>query len=224
MMSERCKIAVAWYGELNAKLLAMVEKSVRANAPECPFEVLRPERHAVDAPHRFEPKMVAWTQAVHRATGPLLLIDADVIVRRDPSIVFESTDAWDIAHAPRPGDFPYNTGVVFVRPTTAARAFFDYWLERTRFWGASKASVMLSKKLHGGVDQCSFAEAVARHHGRVKELPYDKWNLCQEFELFNPRNTAILHLKGHVSRDLLSGRNVEKYDMHLRKEVARYVS
>ncbi len=220
-MPELCKIAVSWYGELNLKLIKMVENSVRANAPQCAFEVLRPERHAKDAPHRFEPKMQSWTEAVLKATGPLILLDADVIVRRDPSIIFDSAHTWDVAHAPRPGDFPFNTGVIFVRPSHAANAFFEYWLARTRFWGSSKATVKLSKELHGGTDQCSFAETLARYPSRIKELPYERWNLCQNYELFN-RHTAILHLKGRTSREILTGRNLNKYPDVLKKEVKKY--
>lgn len=217
------KIVTAWYGPLDSRLLAMCRASVRENT-SCELTIAECRERRGDEHHRYMPKMEAWNAAAQSAEEDLLLIDADCLVLRDPSVVFEK-GGWDIAHAPRPGPFRYNTGVVFVRPTIRARRFMQAWVDRTYEWGMSAPFVAKSKELYGGVDQASFADTIADHRGRlglrVREIDYTTWNLCQDFKEYR-ETTGIVHLKGRVSRDILIHGKENRYPKKLVRLVRKW--
>lgn len=205
------KIVVAQYGKFcteRQRLVDALRRSIEKNAPLCELVIVHPEPEPPGT-DRFRPKLRAWNQAIQQATDNLLLLDADCLILGDPRDAF--TDDFDIAHSPRPGNYRYNTGAVFVRPTAASRTFGNLWMERTEYWAAPERE-RRAKAEWGGTDQAAFVDALQlmEHELNVKELAYENWNLCQDFQLMT-NDTRILHLKGKIHRACLSGR---KNDVH----------
>jgi len=197
---------IAQYGVFSderVRLLDALKRSAAANSPELELEIMHPEPHKETDPDRFAPKLRAWSAAVHYFKEDLLLLDADCLLLGDVTVL--PVDEFDVAHAPRPGNFRYNTGVVFVRPSEKTRLMMRVWLNRTEFWGLSKPLRRQARRGYLGTDQAAFAEALELlPELRVHELDYTEWNLCQDFGKLTPA-TRVLHLKGGVHRMCLAG-------------------
>ncbi len=69
-------------------------------------------------------KLKIWRDAVHSASMPIVLMDADIIVLKDIADGFKS----DITLTDN-GKKWVNGGVIFVNPTQKSKDFFDAWVE-----------------------------------------------------------------------------------------------
>jgi hypothetical protein len=215
------KAIVAVYGKFadeRARLLDALKCSAAANSPTLELCIVHPRPPREGAADRFAPKLTAWCDAVDFYDDDLLLLDADTLVLGDVTTVSRGT--FDICHAPRPGKYPINTGVVFARPNKTTRSFMRAWLNRTEYWGLTKDLRNRARAEYAGTDQAAFAEALKIVPVNVNELDYTVWNLCQDFERMTPA-TKILHMKGFVHRECLAG-NTDKVHPNVMREWNKY--
>lgn len=93
---------------------------------------------AVQVERRPEPpeaRVIAWKQkprillnALEATNGPVLWLDADCVIRRRPSILFDETGFDVAAFESSPGR--WEDGVLLVMPTPGARSLLQGWAER----------------------------------------------------------------------------------------------
>jgi len=200
------KAIVAVYGKFTderARLVAALKRSVERNSPELKVEFVHPEPPPPDALDRFLPKLRAWEAGVNHTDDDVLLLDADTLILGDVTTL--SRESFHLAHAMRPGQYPVNTGVVFVRPCVRTRRFMREWRHLTEYWQSTKALRNQARAEYAGTDQAAFVDALAAHQLNVLPLDYTEWNLCQDFQRMTD-NTRILHLKGKIHRACLAGR------------------
>jgi len=198
------------YGGQDFSLVQALRNSIKSTCGTgAKLEILRPDD--VNALDRFRGKIQALRDRVVAGEDgeELLLLDADTFVLRNPAEVFGDAE-FDIAHCPRPGRFPTNTGVVFVRVNDRTRRFVDAWMAYTLAWGESEKLVAEAAKQSGGTDQAGFEQALAAETDAVvAELPYLEWNCCQDFEQAATDRVGILHLKGKWHKRLLKGQDTD---------------
>lgn len=138
----------------------------------------------------------------------VLFMDGDCIVLHDLATIAEYVKAADFAYTPRPGKYPLNTGVFYIKASDLTRRFAQRWAQRTREWADREREAL---RIHGGVDQASLSDCLDEfgHEIHAVPMPYEEWNLCQDWHKFRggqeePRPTRVVHLKGWPLHDKLS--------------------
>jgi glycosyl transferase family 8 len=176
-------------------------RSVRANMPDVPIvqftDETSPEVLGVDEVWRRAggPMLEVRLQHYAACEGEWLLVDTDVLIRRDVSAVFDDK-TFDVALARRDwphlaaeserltaAGMPYNTGVVFSRSRAFWQEVLSEWRrlpEKERDWLSEQRTV--ARILH----EIPFG---------LKELP-GTYNYPPEADVEPPREVMILHYKG----------------------------
>lgn len=107
------------------------------------------------ADRRIARKLDHWLEALDRAPAneTLLLIDCDTIVRRPLDEYLPDEFDLIVTHKPEPARI--NTGVVAVRASPRAAAFFRLWRDETQHIAASRERFDEAMKESGALDQHS---------------------------------------------------------------------
>jgi len=160
-------------------------------------------------------KISEWEKVVQQSNEPVMLLDADALVLRDVSDIWEKD--FDVAYCRRPGKYPIIGGVLFIKPTKAAKEFCSKWLKKaTRiFCKPTRANELFSK--YGGLSQTTLNILTKQELHRVNFLELDsvEWNLCDEtWHKYDPDKTRIVHYKGALRRYIFDGTGepLIKYD------------
>lgn len=184
--------------------------------PETTYRVDQIDLHAPDRRRRFLHKIENWAFRVQNEPdgAELLLLDADMLILRDPGEIFtERRFDWDIAlvrRNPQLTTIPINTGAVWVRVSNLTRQFFAEWhavlgdmLDEP---GLHRHTV---KRYGDSVDPGDQGAFGVMELGLVDScidmmsinwLP-DNWNLCQE--AWQYWSTAgIIHIKGNLRKEV----------------------
>lgn len=158
-------------------------------------------------------KLEWWARQVQAAPegARILLIDADTMILR------ALDDVWalefDLAYTEREKggspSYPFNAGVIFLRATPTARAFFELWREENRRMFADKAYHAKWHQRFGGMNQAALGKllndrAAERLGARLERLPCSEWN-CEDssWHRYAPGRTRIVHVKSALHRAAL---------------------
>jgi len=212
------RIESLWFGDGKYERMAKVfEATARRHCPGWALNLRRVEqidiprhRAAVQGHVSNTQKLEDWNQIVQDAPdgARLLLIDADT------AIVNPIDDIWDldfnIAYTSKRSRFPFNLGVIFVRVSAPARAFFAAWTAENRHMLQKKSIHRQYRARFGGINQASFGRTLETDAVRGVNLlgiPCVEWN-CEDsaWESFDPARTRIVHVKSALRRAIFDGK------------------
>lgn len=118
-------VTVVFGGDPYVRFAHVFRRSVQRAMPAVRFTALR-GRKPIDDGRPWDcrmntEKLRLWVAAAERYTGEdLILADCDMLAVGDAAHVFEDRD-FDIGYTTRSEGLPLNGGILFVRPTRAAR-------------------------------------------------------------------------------------------------------
>jgi hypothetical protein len=150
--------------------------------------------------------------------GPALVVDCDMLVRRDPFDLFREGDG--ILFTTRDGVWPINGGIIGIRDPhqPAVSQFFRRWAERIAEIARDPALVSVARSVkhpYGHVDQMAFAQTIGYERGKVEfyipecfDLParaVEGYILNETRSVPISPETRILHYKGGWHPILLDG-------------------
>ena len=198
------------YGGSYGKLARALGNSVVANCPDANVLTERIEPVPDTGPRPLTgwivAQMQAWLRVAHDCDEPLVLMDADMLVLRDISDVFDRD--FDVAVTVRPEGL--NSGILFLRPNERSRWFMRAWQKMT--------ALLLERPdggehfLHGhygSVDQAAMMILLGipvEYGCMVLKLDCSEWNACQEHWDDVGDETRMLHVKGRLRDDVMAGR------------------
>lgn len=192
------------------RLAGVLERSARQHCPGWTLEIglIRgPKGDPVGTPMQTANthKLACWAMRVHQAAigDRLLLMDADTMIVNSLDAVWDRP--FDVAYTVKSGSkFPINAGVVFVRVSLAARAFFARWVEENARLLRNDPERTYRKR-YGGLNQAALACVLQAPAARVVALPCAEWN-CEDstWASFTPARTRIVHVKGDLQRAIFN--------------------
>lgn len=171
------------------------------NAPDSEFVVLRlqppaPMENTKQGWVNNHVKLRAYSEVA--INGPTAFIDADTLVLRDPSELFDGS--FDIGLARRPDNQKsiYNGGVVLMSPTHDAREFLANWATVDYTMLHDPEFHMEWHAKYRGMNQSSLGYMVERSPGaaRVRDFPTAVINACeQDWPHVRRLNPYIVHVR-----------------------------
>lgn len=166
----------------------------------------------------LKPLILADYLASPTLAGPALVVDCDMLVRRDPFDLFRAGDG--ILFTTRDGVWPINGGIIGIRDPhdPAVARFFRRWADRIAAIARDPALVAVArseKHPYGHVDQMAFAQTIGYERDRrdfvvpecdgLKARAVDGYVLNETRSMAINPNTRILHYKGGWHPILLDG-------------------
>jgi len=142
-------------------------------------------------------KLAHWTNVVECAADGdrLLLIDADTIILRALDDVWR-LPAFDLAYTTRPGKYPINAGVLFVRVSPRTRTFFRAWCTENQQLLTNPIEHAEWRRRFGGLNQAALGAVLeTAHQLRLRALPCREWNCEETSWLRFDATTRIVHVK-----------------------------
>lgn len=168
---------------------------------------------------RNQYKLVEWNKVVQAATEDTILMDVDMVVYHDISDVFEKD--FDVCYTRRTATrMPLNGGVLFVKPTKAAREFFTQWLKVDAELLQKRNRYQPYIRKYGGQNQASFGWMLERgkYDAKIKHVDCTWYNCCNEEWPGINDATRVVHHKGALKR--ICSRSGEYRAYHPKYEVA----
>lgn len=207
------------------RLLSAWRASVAINAPDADVEVVTGERPVVARNKRARYadntyKLHIWADIVDKTDEPMILMDCDTLVLRDPSPVFDMS--FDVAVTARPGRMPVNAGVVYVRPNERSRAFFRQWVRiNDDLFTSSRPDI----DRWGGINQAALVSAMdaAVNVARVARIPCAKWNSVEQTWGDLNDDTVVLHIKGALREMALANVSPSRIAPHMLRAYALWM-
>lgn len=151
-------------------------------------------------------KLRHWIDAVDQDT---IFIDADMLCMSDISHGFDQVEHIGITE--RPGAFPVNGGVVFVRNTPEAKDFLRKWHEID---GQMLDDIDFHLKYHpryAGMNQSSLGWMLENGYGDLAaRLPCSEYNLC-DGQWDQWESARMIHIKGRLRTLILEGKLPIRY-------------
>jgi len=206
------------------RLLTVFYKSLKKHMPGASLAVLR-----VPAPENsntFLDTFYGFIPAIEEAmkTKELICVaDADLMVTGDFSEI--ENESFDLAVTVRNGQFRYNTGVWFYRPSEKGRRFLELWKENTiKVFNNFSMAVIME---YGGIDQQSLYETIEQYKKidssfKIKFLPCREWN-CEQTEWKNrDEKTKIIHIKSGLRPVCLGQKELQEKHRYLKDIVKEW--
>lgn len=192
-----------------ARLRDVFAQSVRERMPGVPLrvhemtpcDVVRGRLYGMSSNTH---KLAKWVEIAERATTDIVLCDCDLMA------VGSIADAWerpfDVGYTRRAGQFPFNSGVVFVRNTDAAKAIMRKWLEINDRMFFDPSFHERYRRRYAGMNQSAWGYMLETNDipGTVACLPA-KYNCCSAEWLHEP-DPRIYHIKDQLRRACLNPR------------------
>jgi hypothetical protein len=160
----------------------------------------------------FRAKLAAWNEWVSQATEPIILADCDMLmvnpVERFPGpkpIYFTERET---------ESSPLNTGIVFVNPGSAARAFFRAWLSVYDAMLQDFDFYMRFAPQYAGGDQAALGCVLEESSVvDVDYLPCSEWNATQsEWDAIDFHRVKFVHIKSDLRKLCLNERHRMRND------------
>ncbi|MGD8567335.1 MAG: putative nucleotide-diphospho-sugar transferase [Gammaproteobacteria bacterium] len=189
------------------RCLDALVNSIRVNAPYTSFHIIDLEPPD-EVPGVFQGwinnhiKLEAYSQVA--IDEPTIFVDADTVVLRDPSDLFDGT--FDIGIGERPTGHRvksrFNGGVVLFDDTDRAREFMRQWIRTDSEMLTDSEFHKKWHKTYRGQNQSSFGYLYEerREIARIKEFPTGTVNACEQDW---PRLGKIRPYIVHVRKQLL---------------------
>lgn len=165
---------------------------VLGDAPIDGFDVLRS-----DLPRDLMPAfLMAQRHGIEALDDDLLLVGADCVIARNPSLPFSGTDL-----SVTLGDFwdcQMNTGAIWVR-RSAREAMAELWGRAIDGMGVQWGDdqLALAAQVSPLPDLRTLPTMETRHGLRVQYLPVDPWNLAPNDEAHDCSHAVVLHFRGN---------------------------
>jgi hypothetical protein len=201
------------------RMLEVFKYSVKKHMPHAALEVLEfdPVMSVGAGQHMADnrQKMEAWARTA--IDEPTIFMDCDTMLLGDLSKAFEYD--FDIGITARTsGDPPYNGGVVFARPTAAARQFMMIWNRWDyELYGNREAYQKYIDKYYGQ-NQAALGYILEQgivEHVTFKSFPCSVWNACKEDWPKLRKNVKVLHIKSRLRSYALSEERLETVPLDL---------
>jgi len=201
-------------------LLDVLEYSAKTNMPDAEFIAFN-----IDAPQVEElpgqkmlisntVKLKIWVEQLQKARkgDKLAFFDADMLIMRDFSQVFNYN--FDVAYTYRMdyGRLPLNGGVMFAKPTRKAKSFFRKFLEINNYFLTHKKEHDEFRRIYAGMNQAAMGWMLERsnHRANILGLPCPLWNVCNEdWHQMRP-DAYILHIKSRLRLMCLGKKKITK--------------
>ncbi|MAT51492.1 MAG: hypothetical protein CMK32_09950 [Porticoccaceae bacterium] len=138
-------------------------------------------------------KLTKWAEIAEKATGPTVICDCDLMFdgRIDDAFDYD----FDLAYAQRYGRFPFNCGVIFLRPTETAREVMRQWKAINDKMFADATFHLRYTDKYAGMNQAAWG--YMRETGKLPEtviqVPH-KYNACED-EWLRVEDIRVYHLK-----------------------------
>lgn len=162
---------------------------------------------SADRSRRVALKTSAWLYALEHVCAStlawrplhLVFLDADTLVCPTPEgdsplgIIFTRED-FHVAYTTRPGRWPINSGVLFLRERAVALPWFRTWATTTDWLLADGGRAEIASGHHGSADQAALVMSLALHREiRTLALAGSTWNqtVCAD-----PASAHVFHYKG----------------------------
>ena len=177
--------------------------SIRANTG-CDYFIFRGDCDTSDAPlnNPFATfntdKLSIWCDAINQAQKPLVFSDIDMMWLADPVWTFEEND-FDVAITVRP-DGLLNGGIVYARPTDAARKFFELWKNKNQYLYDNPDVLDAIQSEQVGMNQPALRLALNDNDFcNVLELPTGTHNCMDiDWKHVQPFEPIAVHIKGFL--------------------------
>jgi len=202
------------------RLVTALRGSAALNAPEARLVIENPAAPPQQPPYMYGTtcnlvKMAYWARAAAEATEPLLLLDADMLVLRDPAEVFEAyPEPWDIALTYRPTTAPLNGGAVWIRPGPRAAGWLARWHNRCHEIYRDTYNHRARIARGAGLAQTAALELLdeppdtrdVKDPAVMQRLACADWNVCQDaWDQFDPLDPpGLVHVKSELRAEILS--------------------
>lgn len=209
------KIVTVQYDETFKKLFAVYKKSIELNIPDAelvdihlPFPENNMGRNCFC--HHNHEKLVQWSNYLDTCNEPVILSDADMLALRDP------VEIWDIGfdvcytartHTNSGRNIPLNGGIVFVKPTAAAREFIKLWAEiDTRMYFDSSFHELYFRR-YAGMNQASLGyllEHPELYSAKIFSVFTRKYNAVECDWQYIDNETCFVHIKSMLRNMILT--------------------
>lgn len=149
-------------------------------------------------------KLSLWNEIVQSASDPLILVDADMVMRADPREMLGGVEHVGITWRLPGQHVPLNAGLVPVQPTKEARMLFDAWVkvDGEMFGNGSLHAAYRAK--YEGMNQASLGMLLENGWDWVCErLECIHWNEVEPWDFW--RDAALVHIKGRVRNSIFDG-------------------
>ncbi|MFW6100658.1 MAG: putative nucleotide-diphospho-sugar transferase [Bacteroidota bacterium] len=156
-------------------------------------------------------KLRHWADEIQHIDRPTILMDVDLVVRKDLHDVFETmTD--DIAFTVSDNSTWVNSGVVFVKPTDYAKYFLRQWADLDDQMYNSKIMNGMPKEVRKGhfktgvlgMNQTSLAVLLSENKFDYNTVPASKYNCWYaDWDKWDPETTAVIHVQMGLRKALL---------------------
>jgi len=157
-------------------------------------------------------KLAVWRDIVDKATAPVVITDADMMMLRGGFGPAFDQD-FDVAITWRKEGrktLMLNGGAFFARPTDAARRFMASWCEINDRMMADARFHTKWEKIYGGINQAALGymiETPGVYDARLVKLPCRIWNAVDEdWPHAMNGDTRLVHIKGHLRKACLKNK------------------
>jgi hypothetical protein len=190
------------------RLLDVFLESIRENSPAVEPVVIRMpapmERRANIGFTSNHHKFKAWLEFAREQVDPFVLMDCDMIVTGNLADAFAYD--FDIGITRRTkANWPYNGGVVFVKPTAEAIAFIEAWAEADARMYADSTFHQTWRNVYKGMNQASLGYTLEENNpgAKVRDFPCAIWNACNEDWAKITDATRVIHVKSNLRKAVL---------------------
>ena len=193
-------------------LLSVFRSSVREHMPDARFisETIRPPGYNQGQAHSFTnntAKLEKWIQFMNVVDDDeVILADCDMVALRPAYHAFDQPFDVAVTMQSRNGKYPMNGGIVFARPTDAARDFFRLWLETNNYLLANQVEHQRWRAKYAGMNQAAFGQMyeLDRIRCHLHEYRTNPWNIVDHDWPFMDDDGVFLHIKSELRRLVLS--------------------
>jgi len=232
-------ICVYFGGEKYTRLARALEYSIAVNVPGANIIMIegdRPSPYVAEHGGKITPfymdntyKLELWYQELLQSNEPTVFMDADMVVLKDLTHVFDGD--FDIAiterkHRRHPG-FWFNGGVIYVKPNMRSLAFFRRWVERNDYLLKHPDELKEAQEVCWGMNQAAFMSVYNEINGNTichfKKLPAKIYNCCDShWHEFDPDKTAVLHIKGVFREMIWGGCEIERMPKRIKTPASHW--
>lgn len=146
-------------------------------------------------------KLDVWVDCIDRYDCPILFMDCDMLVLDNVLEPFNKD--FDIAYTLREHKLPFNGGVLYYKPTTAAKKFMHRYRDVNNKMFKNPGFHKAYRRKYAGMNQAAFGYMLEEESKKVNiaKLP-DIWNLCEKWNNM-PVDTKAVHVKSALRRACL---------------------